>query len=565
MKDILTISSNAVELLADADPLMATKIGLAGRDDRWTDLSPSGVAARRDIMASIMAEAEAAPAPDHRRVVAKKVLIAEMRTTITAIDAKNWRRDLNNIASPWQDIRTVFDLMARQTAEDWEHIVTRLETIDQALDGYRAALTAGLDANDTVARRQIRTAVEQGRVAAGESSSFRLLIEAFAAADLGLDVGQTAALADRLRAGVDHAMAAYEQMTDWLETDYLPRARPADGVGREAWLASATPMLGTVVDPEATYAWGWSELERLVSRRSAIAHQIDPSASVDDVLRRATTDLELVAPDEAAFVAVMQERQDLALAALDGSHFDVPAEIKNVEVRMAPPGGATAAHYLAPSEDFSRPGRVMYPAAGRTVFPLYEEVSTAYHEGFPGHHLQIGWQMAMGDALSRFHRLLVWYPGSGEGWALYAEHLMGELDFFERPEYELGLLASQIFRSARVVIDIGCHLELEVPANTLTSGADAVFPHAGETWSHDLGLEMLVDVARLEITNAESEIVRYLGWPGQAISYKLGERYLLDLREEMSKAPDFDQKAWHAKVLSLGSLGIDLLDELMRA
>ncbi|MEZ5225503.1 MAG: DUF885 domain-containing protein [Acidimicrobiales bacterium] len=563
--DIFRLSSDAVELLADHDPMLATHVGLPGRDHRWSDFSPAGVAARRLLLEEILAAAESAPVDDHRSVVAQRVLATEMRNEIAAIDSELWRRDLNNIDSPWQNIREIFELMPVDSLDEWTSVVARLETIEHPLAGYRASLTVGLEAGDVVARRQVLTAIEQGRVTEGETSSFFLLQAAFDDAELDRDDPAVDALARRLAAGIDSARRAYGAMTDWFESTYLPAARDIDGVGREAWLASATPKLGTVVDPIATYEWGWDELARLIARRAEVARQIDPTATVDDVLARVIEDPELVAPDADAFVAIMQERQDAAVAALDGSHFDVPAEIKTVEVRMAPPGGATAAHYLAPSEDFSRAGRVMYPPAGRTVFPLYEEVTTAYHEGFPGHHLQVGWQMAMGDALSRLHRLLVWYPGSGEGWALYAEHLMGELGFLERPEYELGLLTSQIFRSARIVIDIGCHLGLTIPDSSVTTGAAAVFDHAGETWDFDLGLEMLTDVVHLEPTNAESEMVRYLGWPGQAISYKLGERFLLDLREEMSAAPDFDLKAWHAKVLSLGSLGIDLLDELMRA
>jgi uncharacterized protein (DUF885 family) len=278
-------------------------------------------------------------------------------------------------------------------------------------------------------------------------------------------------------------------------------------------------------------------------------------------MQRVTTDPSMAAPDADAFIAIMQERQEQALAQLNGTHFDVPEQITTIEVRVAPPGGALAAHYIAPSEDFTRPGRVMYPLDGKETFPLYEEVTTAYHEGFPGHHLQIGWQTAMGDALSRFHRLAVWYPGSGEGWALYAEHLMGELGYFEKPEYELGLLSSQIFRAARIVIDIGCHLGLTVPDGALAD--HGVFDHGGETWSYELGLDMLQSVCHLDPLNAESEIVRYLGWPGQAIAYKVGEKFILDLRDERSHDPGFDLKTFHADLLSLGSLGLDLLEELM--
>ncbi len=188
---------------------------------------------------------------------------------------------------------------------------------------------------------------------------------------------------------------------------------------------------------------------------------------------------------------------------------------------------------------------------------MYDEVTTAYHEGFPGHHLQVGWQAAMGEELSRFHRLLVWYPGSGEGWALYAEHLMGELGFLEEVPYEIGLVTSQLFRSARVVIDIGWHCGLTIPD-------DQSF-HPGQAWSFDLATELLRDAAFIEASFAESEATRYAGWPGQAISYKVGEKAILDLRDELSQADGFDTKRFHADLLSVGSIGLDLMRELVRS
>jgi uncharacterized protein (DUF885 family) len=557
MGDIFELSDRAVEILADASPMLATGLGLPGRNARWDDLSPAGIEAQRALQVRLLDEATACATPDHRSMVAQQVLIDEMRLGIDIIDSGLWRRDLNNIVSPWQGVRGIFELMPKVTRRDWEDVITRLETIAEPLDGYRACLRTGLDLGEAAARRQVLTAIDQGRVAAGDGSSFHQLLEQFTKSEVADDPD----LATTLATAVTTAKRAYAAMTDWFESAYLPAAPTADGVGRDAWIASASRFLGRTVDPESTYDWGWAELDRLIESRRTVAAQIDAAASIDEVMERVQTDPTMAAPDAASFIALMQERQETALAQLDGSHFDVPDQIKTIEVRIAPPGGAMAPHYQGPSEDFRRPGRVLYPLDGRITFPLYDEATTAYHEGFPGHHLQVGWQAAMGDELSRFHRLVVWYPGSGEGWALYAEHLMGELGFLDKPEYELGLLSSQIFRSARIVIDIGCHLGLPIPETDLTRSA--AFPHAGETWTYELGLEMLAHVCYLESTMAESEIVRYLGWPGQAISYKYGERFILDLRSEMARRPDWDLKQFHADLLSIGAVGLDLLERLI--
>src|SRR5690242_19802066 len=145
---------------------------------------------------------------------------------------------------------------------------------------------------------------------------------------------------------------------------------------------------------------------------------------------------------------------------------------------IAPPGGAAAMYYTGPSEDFSRPGRTWYPTLGRTRFPLWGEVSIAYHEGVPGHHLQVGQVRHRSDRLSRPQRTSG-ASGYMEGWALYAERLMDELGYLTEPAYRLGMLRAQAMRAVRVIVDIGMHLELDIPA-----GQDF---HPGERWTPELG------------------------------------------------------------------------------
>ena len=186
---------------------------------------------------------------------------------------------------------------------------------------------------------------------------------------------------------------------------------------------------------------------------------------------------------------------------------------------IAPPGGAAAMYYTGPTEDFSRPGRTWYPTMGQTRFPLWKEVSTCYHEAVPGHHLQVAQVVYLAEKLSRFQRLFGFVSGHGEGWALYAERLMGELGYLEDPGFEMGMLAAQAMRAVRVVVDIGMHLELPIIAGE---------PHAGETWTPELALPFVIGRSRFPEVFMRSEVDRYLGWPGQAISYKVGERVWLE-------------------------------------
>ncbi len=549
--DIFAVSDAAVDRLAASDPILASEIGVAGHDHRWTDLSPDGVEARRAVVAGIRADGAACRADDPRSALARRVLLEHCDAELALFDAGSHRHDLNNIVSPHQMLRFTFGSMAKATAEDWEAIATRLETIDQPLDGYRQSLEEGRGLGQVASRRQVEAVVEQGVLTGGDQSPFDELRRQLAEADLA-----DPALSERIDRAVDGAKATFLAFNDYLSGTYLPDAAVADGVGRERYELTSRTFLGTDLDLDATYRWGWDEVERLWGEMQVACAAIDDSVEVAEVIDRLKHDPAYAADDVDHFVALMKDRQTQALDALDGVHFDVPPQARAVDVQIEPAGGASAAHYVPPSEDFSRAGSVWYPVAGKTHLPLFQEVTTAYHEGFPGHHLQVGVQVTKAAELSRFHRLAVWYPGSGEGWALYAEHLMGELGYLERPEYVVGLISSQMLRACRVAIDIGLHLGLGIP--------DDVSFHPGQDWTFELAHELLTERALLPADDATSEAIRYLGWPGQAISYKVGEQAILDLRAEAEAAGGFEPKAFHARVLDVGSVGLDLLRDHVR-
>src|SRR5438094_202868 len=275
------------------------------------------------------------------------------------------------------------------------------------------------------------------------------------------------------------------------------------------------------------YAWGWDELHRIEERMASVGDRILPGESLTAVVHHLENDPERSINGVDAFRRWLQELMDRTIAELDGTHFDIAEPVKRVEAMIAPPGGAAAMYYTRPSEDFKRPGRTWYPTLGKTRFPLWGEVSTAYHEGVPGHHLQLAQLTYRAAELSRFQRLAAAIPGCTEGWALYAERLMGELGYLEDPDYELGMLRAQAFRAMRVIVDIGVHLGLAIPSSEAY--------HGGETWRPELMLAFAVEHGHEPEDFLRSEVDRYLGWPGQAICYKLGERAWLGIREQARK------------------------------
>lgn len=548
-EDIYALCDALVEETAALSPSAATMLGIKGYDHLWDDFSTEGCEEQRRAAEGQLARVRAAEVgEDPWAAFAAEVAAAAIEDELARFETDEHLRDLNNLASTLQHVRDVFDHMGKGSREGWEAVAARLEGLPAVLDAYRRRLEDGRQRGLAVARRQAAEGVRQARHAAGDQSTLLRLADEWEAAALG-----DAALGERVTQGIAGGRVAFGALADYLEADYLPAAGEEDAVGEERYGRLARRFLGSSPDLRATYQWGWAEIDRLLRRMRETAGAIKPGASLAEALRLLQEDPSRAAGSPAEFRDLMERRQVTALAELEGVHFDVPGPIRRVEVKLAPPGGALGAFYVGPSEDFSRPGCVWFSLGEQQVIPLFDQVSTAYHEGFPGHHLQNGIQMASADRLSRFQKLLVWYPGSGEGWALYAEDLMEELGYLEKPDYLMGKLASEMLRACRVAIDIGSHLRLPIPKGQPF--------HPGEPWTFDAGVEMLVDYAAQSPEVARSEMTRYLGWPGQAISYKVGQQALRDLRAEAQRrhGAAFDRKAFHARVLEIGSVGLDVL------
>jgi uncharacterized protein (DUF885 family) len=342
-------------------------------------------------------------------------------------------------------------------------------------------------------------------------------------------------------------------MATYLTDEYAPDATEVDGVGAERYSLWSRGFNGTDLDLNETYAWGWDELHRIEERMRVVGERILPGAPVSEVIAHLERDTTRQVEGVDAFRDWLQQLMDTTIAELDGVHFDIPAPVRRVEAMIAPPGGAAAMYYTGPSEDFSRPGRTWYPTLGKTVFPLWGEVSIAYHEGVPGHHLQIAQVRYLAGELTRFQRTFAFSSGHAEGWALYAERLMGELGYLDDPAYELGMLRAQAMRAVRVVVDLGLHLGLSIPA-------DEAY-HPGATWTPELALPFVVTRSHFPADFMASEVDRYLGWPGQAISYKVGERVWLAARDDAkARHPEgLDLKEFHRFALDLGPMGLDQL------
>jgi uncharacterized protein (DUF885 family) len=547
---VFAVSDRLVDRYAALRPMLATVLGLPGHDHEWGDLGPDGVAAERDLVAATGTELDGLPPADERWAgLAVRVLADELAAQAAVLDAGERHLDVAHGGSTVQAMHDVLEIQPTATVEQREALLRRLETFGVALAGWRATVDVGRASGRLVAQRQAESVARRLRVATAEGGSVARVVAGVAAADPGL--------AGRLSAGLEQVRAASHDTARWLETVYLPQAPAADGVGPDRYARQVRHHLRTDIDLTETYAWGWEQLAVLRQRATAAARAIDRDATLPEVIGRLATDPTYAAPTPEAFRELMLDRQRRALEELDGSHFAVPPEVREVAIRLAAPSTPPEIWYRPPSEDHTRPGTIWYALGPVERVPLYDQVAIAYHEGFPGHHLQLGLQQTFADRLSRAHRLLVWIAGYGEGWALYAEQLMDELGYYEQPAYVLGYLASSLLRAVRIVVDIGLHLGLAIPTH--------VPFQPGERWTYELAVAALEELAFEPPHRARSDVARYLGAPGQAISYAVGRRMIVELREERRRRDGaaFDLAAFHADVIGSGPVGLDHLRELV--
>ncbi|WP_404432779.1 DUF885 domain-containing protein [Microbacterium lacus] len=539
-----TIADAWVDTLAELEPSLATYIGRFEYNDRFGDYSPAGQERLADEARTVLTALDAATPVDAIDAVTKEDLSRDLRLELDLYDAKAHLRDLNVIASPVQNIRAVFDLMPTASVDDWSVISTRLSAVPGAISAYIETLREGIAEGVVPARRQVTETVTQIARYTAKDGFFATF-----AGDAAPREGQLpASIARDLADNSNAARVAYDELAQFLATELAPAAPEKDAVGRELYALHSRRFLGATIDLDETYEWGREELARMVAEQTSIANEIKAGASVEEAVEFLEADASRKLVGTEALQRWMQETSDRAVEELGRSHFDIAEPIRRLECMIAPTkeGGI---YYTGPTDDFSRPGRMWWSVPeGVETFDTWRELTTVYHEGIPGHHLQIAQAVYNRAQLNSWRRLLGGTSGHAEGWALYAERLMEQLGYLDDPADRLGMLDGQRMRAARVVLDIGVHLE-----KPRLDGEG--------TWDHDYALDFMRHNVNMSDEFVQFEVNRYLGWPGQAPSYKVGQRIWEQLRDDVKarEGADFDIKAFHKRALDIGGVGLDTL------
>jgi uncharacterized protein (DUF885 family) len=553
--EIFAYANDIVERDAELDPLFATASGITAYDELLPDFSPTGSAQRlaaareqRDHLATLQAQ-------DEIDRIALSVMSERLETRLGLMESGESERLFGVLTSPLSEIRQAFELMGHESVEERDSIAARLEKVRLALESWRPTLEELAGSDRLPSRRHVLGLADQAATyATGTYARFVASLDPSVSSD------------DRLARAAKDADEACGELSRYLREELAPRANERDFCGLDRYRVWAQNFTGAELDFEELYEWGYADLRRINARMWEIANELLPGAtSLVEVAQHLEADPARRIDGTDELLRRLISFTEAATEKLDGVHFDIDPRIRFCDARLAPEGSAAAPYYIPPSEDLSRPGTTWFPTLGATSFSWWSHASTWYHEGVPGHHLQCATSIIEADRQSRFHRLEAWTSGYGEGWALYAERLSEELGFFEDLGDELGYLAGQALRAARVMVDIGMHLQLAAPSDLGVLGD--LGDCSGRVWTPEMAVVILDEWAIQPHEMSVSEVERYLGLPAQAISYKVGERVWLRAREEArARLGDaFSLKRFHAYALALGPMGLDPLEVELRA
>ena len=538
--EIFAISDEYIDALGRMSPSAATFLGIPGYDHLLDDFSVAAETKVADYRREVLARVKAMQPIDDIDRIAKEVLIERVEASLQLFDSKEAFITYGPIANPVSHIRSIFTLMNTEGDEAISNITSRLNAIGGALDSWKSTLEDMYALGKGTARRQVLGVASQLEVHGGGGY-----------ADMAKSIDPENKYQE-LHAAALNAQAACLSMANWMKEVHAPRSLDVDAVGAERYAPWARYFTGADLDLRATYEWGVQDLKQINDRMYRAAAKLGLEGKslkeVADIVEE--SELHSIEGEDNLLAKLKSFTQE-AVDRLDGVYFDIDPRIRFCDAQIAPAGSAAAPYYMPPSEDLSRPGTTWYPTLGHTRFNFWHIASTWYHEAVPGHHLQVATSTIEKDRLTRFQRTEAWISGYGEGWALYAERFMDELGAFEDPAYELGFLSGQALRAARIIVDIGMHCGYE--------------DFDGNVWNAQSAFDLLVNRALLAEDFARSEVDRYLGWPGQAISYKVGERVWVRTREDAKKrlGDKFDIKAWHNYALKIGPMGLDPFEREM--
>ena len=467
------------------------------------------------------------------------LLVRILQQRMTDYSLKEYEMQLNQFYGIHLSLADLPNGVPLDSVQHYEDYIARLHQISRVFLQSEDVLRLGVKDNLMPVKFLLeKIPVQcQGIIAA---DPFLLPLKRFPASFSDADKQRlTQEITDTVNAEV---LPAYKQFAAFVATEYAPHGRIALGVtslpdGQRRYQNDILRLTTTNLPPDQIHQLGLREIARIEAEMSVIAKsQGYPDvaafrAAIAANPKYQATSAEQIVDDFRKYIAQMQPKLPELFTYIPGA----PVTVEPIPGFQA----AMATHYQSGTPDGKRPGRVSVAVSDATHRSLVDDEAVAYHEGIPGHHMQISVAQTL-TGLPKF-RLHSGNSGYVEGWALYAEQLGKEVGFYQDPVSDYGRLSSELFRAVRLVVDTGIH---------------------SQGWTRDQAVQFMRETGSVDEPTIQAEVDRYIALPGQALSYKLGQLKFRELRERAKTelGPAFDIRTFHDEMLSGGALPLDLLD-----
>jgi uncharacterized protein (DUF885 family) len=535
-----------------SSPEFASILGDRRYNDRWTDMSLEAIAARLEEGRAFLARFEAIDTtgfPEHE-ALDQQLMVRSLREGLDDARFEDWLMPVNQFSGVHLLLPQAAAIFPFVTVKDYEDYITRLEAVPALMAQAIALMRAGLEKELMPPRFVLEQAVTQAAGLARGPADESPFVQPLQRFPEGFSEADQERLRARMIAAVrDQVLPAYVELTAFLRDEYAPRGRAEPGVwalpdGEARYAAAVARMTTTSLSPDEIHELGLREVARIEAEMAEIGRTLGfkDLAAFRKHLRK---NKKLYPKSRQEILDRYQRHTDAMYAKLPELFGRLPRQEMIIEpIEAFREKEAAGAEYMQGARDGSRPGVVRVNTYEPTKRSWIDMESTAYHEGVPGHHMQIAIQQELEEMSPQ--RQQGYYGAFQEGWALYSEQLGKEVGFFEDPYSDYGRLQDEILRAIRLVVDTGFH---------------------HRRWSRQQVVDFFRAHSTIDEVTIQSETDRYMVWPGQALSYKVGQLTILRLREQAAAAlgDAFDLRAFHDEILGAGALPLDVLETRIAA
>ena len=485
-----------------------------------------------------------------QEIISRELLLRHFADDAEAAQFKEWEMPLNQLGGIYTAYPNLASELSFTTVKDYDDWIARLHAVPKAFDQVTTNMSIGMDDHRVPPRYLLEKALEQVKLLANqkpEDSPLALPLKKFPASVKPAE--QVRIKAEMLDAISKEVLPAYLRFARFLEVSYVPAGRAEPGVwalpdGAKYYAFQIRRETTTNLTAEQIHQIGLDEVKRDEAEMLVIAQKLGFAdlksfrASFKSNPKLHPASGEALVEAYRGYETQMQAKLPQLFGRLPKAPLEVVPVPDYLQKTMYP------AYYEPGAPDGSRPGRLRVNTWNATGRNLYAVEAIAYHEGLPGHHLQISIAQEL-DGLPTFRKHES-YTAFEEGWALYSERLGKDVDFYQDPYSDYGRLEADIWRAIRLVVDTGVH---------------------NQHWTRQQMVDYFHDHSAIDETTIQTEVDRYIGWPGQALAYKIGQLKILELRDQAKKAlgDKFDLRAFHDQVLDSGALPLDVLTDRIDA